>query len=126
MAELSARQTLVVVSPGLQPLRMPDSLAPAPAPNSEPASANTAPLMPRSSGTNGIGKRISAVVAQKVSPPSASSVFRSRGPKPARSKPRMVSPPLKKRSIRRTSWPPQPWMWPPIARPTKVIFSVIG
>ena len=40
------------------------SLAPAPAPNSEPASANTAPWMPRSSGTNGIGKRISAVVAQ--------------------------------------------------------------
>ena len=70
------------------------ALAPAPAPNSEPASAKTAPLMPRSSGMNGNGKRTSAVADQKVSPPSASSVSRSRGPKPPRLKPRMVSPPL--------------------------------
>src|SRR5436190_22800482 len=57
-------------------------LTPAPAPNSDPASAKTAPLMPRSSGINGNGKRSSAVVDQNVSPPTASFVSVSRGPKP--------------------------------------------
>src|ERR1700680_5139292 len=82
MAELSAKQTaLKPPSPFAKAGPHPGVvLAPAPAPNREPASANTAPWMPRSSGTNGIGKRISAVVAQKVEPPSALLVLRSRGP----------------------------------------------
>src|SRR5262245_39230749 len=71
-----------------------NAFAPAPAPNSEPASTKAAALMPSSCGMKGIGKRTSAVADQKVLPPSASLVRRSRGPKPPRSKPRMVSPPL--------------------------------
>lgn len=57
--EASAKQTEVVLLEE-QPCATPLMLAP----HNEPASANTAAEMPRSSGTNGMGKRISAVVAQ--------------------------------------------------------------
>ena len=76
MDELSCKQTCAV--DGRQPAA--HGCARPPASHSEPASANTAPEMPRSSGTNGMGKRISAVVAQYIEPPSASPVFKSRGP----------------------------------------------
>ena len=81
---VSARQTpdwLRQVGRSAAALQVVVFLASAPAPNSEPASAKTAPLMPRSSGMSGNGKRTSAVVAQNVSPPSASPVSVSRGPK---------------------------------------------